>query len=102
MTHEQTILSRLMDILIYLLLGLVSALAILPFIYVLINSFSATEAVIPTKWTLDAYRYILSTDKFIRSMGVSIYITLLGSILSLIVTSLMAYALSKRTVPGRK
>lgn len=102
MLNERSFLSRLADILIYSLLGLTSAFALLPFLYVLVNSFSETEAVIPTQWTLDAYRYILSTDKFIRSMGVSIYITLLGSALSLLVTSLMAYALSNRKVPGRQ
>ena len=102
MPIHEGFLSRVADIIIYTLLGLASAFAILPFIYVLVNSFSATETVFPTEWTLDAYRYILSTDKFIRSMGVSIYITVLGSILSLVVTSFMAYALSNRKVPGRQ
>ncbi|WP_020621185.1 carbohydrate ABC transporter permease [Paenibacillus daejeonensis] len=102
MPIHEGFLSRLADILIYTILGLASAFAILPFIYVLVNSFSANETVFPTEFTLDAYRYILSTDKFIRSMGVSIYITVLGSVLSLVVTSFMAYALSNRKVPGRQ
>jgi len=102
MNRDKTLSNRFWDMMIYTFLGIVSASTVIPFLYVLVNSFSATEDIIPHSWTLEAYRYIFSTDKFVRSLGVSIYITLLGSLLSLLSTSLMAYGLSSKSVPGRK
>ncbi|MBW7454775.1 carbohydrate ABC transporter permease [Paenibacillus sepulcri] len=102
MVYDRTLANRLGDILIYVFLGAVSVLTVLPFLYVLSNSFSTTEDIFPREWTLDAYRYIFSTDKFVRSLGVSVYITALGSLLSLLFTSLMAYGLSGKNIPGKK
>jgi putative aldouronate transport system permease protein len=102
MTYDRTLTNRLIDMVIYGILGVISACALLPFLYVFIHSFSATEEPFPSEWTLSAYRYIFSTDKFLRSLAVSVYITLLGTALSLTATAFMAYGLSARSVPGRK
>jgi putative aldouronate transport system permease protein len=73
----------------------------LPFVYVVITSFSSENTVWPTKFTLDTYKYIFSTSTFVRSIGVSVYITLIGTALSLFTTALMAYSLSYKYLPGR-
>lgn len=102
MVYDRTLGNRIADGIIYTLLGLFALSTTVPFLYVLINSFSGTEDLWPKIWTLDAYRYIFSTDRFVRSLGVSIYITLLGTFLSLLSTSLLSYGLSNRNVPGRR
>lgn len=102
MVYDRTLGNRIADVIIYSILGLFALSTTVPFLYVLINSFSGTEDLWPKVWTLDAYKYIFSTDRFIRSLGVSIYITLLGTFLSLLSTSLMSYGLSNKNVPGRK
>lgn len=93
--------SRLFDIANYSFLGLVSLVSFLPFVYVIICSFSAQSTVFPTEFTLDTYRYIFSTETFVRSIGVSILITLGGTFFSLLATALMAYSLSFKNLPGR-
>lgn len=96
-----TPLSRLFDAVNYVFLALVALAAFVPFLYVVVTSFSTQNTVWPTEFSLDTYKYIFSTNTFVRSIGVSIYITLLGTVLSLLTTSLMAYSLSFKYLPGR-
>ncbi|WP_248930340.1 carbohydrate ABC transporter permease [Paenibacillus hamazuiensis] len=93
--------SKIFDAINFTVLGLVGLAAFLPFVYVVVTSFSAQNVVWPTEFTLDTYKYIFSTATFVRSIGVSVYITLLGTVLSLLATSLMAYSLSFKYLPGR-
>ncbi|OXM85651.1 carbohydrate ABC transporter permease [Paenibacillus rigui] len=99
-THT-TPLNRLFDVLNGIVLGLVGLSMFLPFVYVVVTSFSAQNTVWPTQFTLDTYKYIFSTSTLIRSIGVSVYITLIGTALSLLATALMAYSLSYKYLPGR-
>lgn len=92
----------------YLFLGLFGLAAVLPFIYVVAGSFasdaeltSRTVFLIPETFTIAAYRFIFSTDTILRSIGVSLYVTLVGTIVNLFFTVTMAYALSKRDLMGR-
>jgi putative aldouronate transport system permease protein len=102
MLQHRTLSEKVFESMNYILLTIVSLLCILPFVYVVIASFSTSNSVIPSGFTLDAYKYIFTTNTFIRSLGVSFYITILGTTLSIIATALMAYALSFRDLPGRK
>src|SRR5699024_79803 len=84
-------------------------ICLLPFLHVIGSSLAnpgelATRAfvIIPREFTLDAYRYVLSTPTIFRAMGVSVFVTVVGTFLSLLVTSLMAYALGKRHLRGRR
>src|SRR5699024_10909922 len=84
-------------------------ICLLPFLHVIGSSLAnpgelATRAfvIIPRELTLDAYRYVLSTPTIFRAMGVSVFVTVVGTFLSLLVTSLMAYALGKQHLRGRR
>lgn len=56
----------------------------------------------PEKISLDAYRYIFDTGgRMLRSYCISIFITVTGTAISLIITPLLAYPLSRRDLPGR-
>ena len=100
--------SRIFDVFNYLIIGIISITTILPFIYVLGASF-ATEYelqtrpmfLIPHDITLNAYRYIFSSSKLIRSFGNSVFITLCGTAINLFFTVTMAYAISKKHLRGR-
>jgi putative aldouronate transport system permease protein len=75
--------------------------ALLPILYVLVMSFSRSNDVTQLKFGLAAYRYIFSAVTLPRSMMVSIYITVLGTAVSLLLTAFMAYALSNKQLVGR-
>lgn len=92
-----------------LVLGGFALICVLPFLNVLGSSFAtpgelATRSfvVIPETFTLDAYRYILSTSTIFRALGVSVFVTAMGTFVSLLLTSFMAYALSKPYLRGRR
>lgn len=92
----------------YIVLTLFGLAAVLPFIYVIAGSFASdaeltSRAVffIPKIFTLNAYEFIFSTDTIMRSIGVSVYITVIGTLVNLFFTVTMAYSLAKRGLYGR-
>jgi putative aldouronate transport system permease protein len=91
------------DIAIMTILALFCAAIIVPFWYIIVMSITPLEVWSRTngslfvpldKITFDAYDQLLSTSRLPRAFGVSIYITVVGTALNLIVTALMAYPLS--------
>lgn len=91
----------LVDTLIYAVIGLFTFACIVPFWYVLVSSVSRTPSFLIQDFSLDAYTYIFSTDTLPRSMRNSLYITFFGTLLKLLITSMMAYSLSDTELPGR-
>lgn len=86
------------------------ALSILvPMLVVISTSFASGEQIkdaggyvlFPTDPTLEAYRTIFSSPLVFRSIGVSVFVTVVGTMLALCVTISMAYALSRPVVGGR-
>ncbi|GMK38041.1 putative ABC transporter permease protein YtcP [Paenibacillus sp. CCS19] len=108
MKYDKTWGNRLFDWINYSLLFIIALLCVLPFVYVLAVSFTSPQEVVkggiilfPKQWSLSAYEYIFSTNTLWRSMLVSIYITVVGTFINLLMTSLMAYPLAKQTLRGR-
>lgn len=108
MVQDKTISSRIFDIVNYTLLSIIGLVTILPFLHVIAGSFTTvTElaqkqfVLFPTVWSLDAYKYVFSTNTVFRSLGVSIGVTFLGTLFSMLLTCLMAYGLSRRDLDGR-
>lgn len=91
------------------ILALVAVLMVFPFIYITALSFSDEKTIaqgglilFPKGWSLEAYRYIFSTDTLMRSLYNSILITVCGTAVNLTMTSLMAYPLAKSHLRGRR
>jgi putative aldouronate transport system permease protein len=108
MKQDHTWGNRVFDVVNTTLLSLIGIICVLPFIYVLAVSFTAPHIVAeggfilyPKEVSLAAYRYIFSSNALIRSLGVSIYITVIGTLLNLVLTSLLAYPLSRKSFKGR-
>lgn len=105
---KETMGSRLFTIVNTTLLTLIALACLLPFVNVFASSFASTQEVVeksfilfPTTFSLDAYRYILSTPTIFKGLGVSIGVTLVGTVVSMVLTSLMAYGLSRKYLYGR-
>lgn len=56
----------------------------------------------PTEFTLDAYKYIFSTQTLVRSLLVTVYITVAGTLINIFFTCLMAYPLARKDMDFRK
>lgn len=93
----------------HVVLIILSFFALMPMILLLVSSFTDNDALIaegysyiPSKWSAYAYEYIFSTgNSVINAYGISIVLTVVGTACSLTITTLLAYALSKRGLPGR-
>jgi putative aldouronate transport system permease protein len=96
------------DILIYIFILLVSLTCVLPFIHVLSKSISSEAYVIANKIillpkgiTLSAYKKIFADASIVRSLYVSVVVTVLFTILGMMITICAAYPLSRRDLKGR-
>lgn len=109
MQQDKSMSSRLFDVMNYGLLAIIALVMILPFIHVVAGSFTTAEemaarqfVIFPTIFSLNAYKYIFSTNTILRSLGVSIGVTSVGTVISMFLTALMAYGLTRRDLDGRK
>ncbi|MCC3372281.1 carbohydrate ABC transporter permease [Cohnella sp. REN36] len=91
------------------LLSLISLITLFPLYYVFVVSFTEPSEFIrggvilfPRTWTTISYEYLLSTRTFIRSILNSGFLATVGTLSSLIVTSGLAYMLSRKRLVGRR
>lgn len=86
------------------------ALVIMPFVAVISTSIAPPEQVsragglvlVPERVDVSAYTAVLSGGIVTRALVVSIIVTVCGTLLSLTVSALLAYALTRRALPFRR
>ena len=100
--------SLLSDILIYTILALIASCMLYPFLNVIAVSISDYSSylenptrILPGKINLGAFRYVFSSSLILSSYRNTIIITILGTLISVIVTILTAYPLSKKSLKGK-
>ena len=104
-TQEKTI-----RILAHIILITMCVLAVIPFWLLISASLSDSSYAVregykffPKQLSFDAYRYILARWSQVgRAYLVTIAVSVLGTALSLLITSLLAYGLSQNNLPGAK
>ncbi|MEK4357781.1 carbohydrate ABC transporter permease [Paenibacillus sp. FSL M7-1455] len=96
------------NLLNYILLTLFGFLMIYPFIYILIYSLNdGKDSMVgalyffPRKFTLDNYAQVFDNKQIWQAYKITILRTVTGTVLHVLLCTLMAYALSKKTLPGR-
>ena len=106
---KENFTDRLIQGFIYLVVIALCLLIIIPCINVLALSFNdgadAAKGGIyfwPRVFTLDNYKEVFADGKIMKSYGITIARTFIGTSLSLIVTTLAAFALKEEKLPGRK
>lgn len=91
------------------ILTVLTAVTLLPIILIVIASFSEEQALLangysfwPEKWSLDAYYYMWNQGKTIfRAYGVSILVTIVGTVISVLITAMLAYPMSRKNFKYR-
>lgn len=100
---------RIADAVIYTVLALFGLATLFPLYYVFIMSITPYSEVLknggfvifPTVVTFDAFEIIFSSRTVPQALRVTVFVTVVGTLLNLIVTTLLAYPLSKKYIPGR-
>lgn len=100
---------RAFDILFSVILLLVALMCLFPFIHVFSKSISEESYVIANKvvllpkgFSLNAYQKIFADSSILRSMWVTIVVTVTFTVIGMLLTICAAYALSRKELKGRK
>ena len=97
------------QILAHIILALLSALAVIPFVLMIVSSLTDNNTLVangysfwPEKWSLYAYEYIFNTgNSVLHAYGISIVLTIVGTLIALILTTMLSYVISRKGLPGR-
>ncbi len=97
-------------ILAYVIVGLFGLICLYPLLLTVTVSLTPEDVInrdgyrlIPRQWSLDTYTYIFahSGARILKSYGITILVTVVGTFGSMLVTSMIAYAISLRELKYR-
>ncbi|MNI15903.1 L-arabinose transport system permease protein AraQ [compost metagenome] len=91
------------------ILALIGLAAVIPVLYVVSVSLTPFGEVlknggyvlIPRQLTFSAYQKLLETSNIFNSLKVTVFVTVVGTAINLVLTALMAYPLSRKQLPWR-
>lgn len=91
------------NILFNLLFTIIALVSVIPFFFVIMISITSKEAIaeygyrlIPKEFSASAYVFLWNEkDTILNAFGVSVLVTIIGTVLGLILTAAMGYALSR-------
>lgn len=101
--------SKTFYVICYVIVALVALVCLIPFILLISGSFTSEQwirfhgfSLWPGEFSLEAYKIIFKTpEKIVRAYGVSIFITAVGTLAGLFLTSLTAYVISRKDAKYR-
>lgn len=102
--------AKIYDTIGHLIMTILTLLAIIPILLMFISSITDNTALLqngysffPEKWSFFAYEWIFSSNSAVvlRAYGMSFLLTASGVSISLVITTLLAYGLSKKELPFR-
>lgn len=105
LTRKLTKGEKTEQVIIYVVLTIFALCAILPFILLLTSSLADEQAIKtfgysfwPKQWSTYAYEYLFKANgaSILRAYGITLFVTVFGTGLSLVITPMIAYALSRR------
>ncbi|MCM1044272.1 MAG: carbohydrate ABC transporter permease [Candidatus Gastranaerophilales bacterium] len=99
---------HLSDVIIVLVLVILCATCVIPFWHLLVKSVSGDMAVMmksvffwPKDFTLSAYSKVFADKSMMHSMGYSVLVTVIFTLLGMITCTCAAYPLSKKRLKGK-
>ncbi len=98
------------QVMINLVMTVVAVITVFPFLLLIMASFTDNDAIIrngyslfPEQFSLEAYSYIWGErTQIFRAYFITIFVTAVGTAVSLLMTLMYAYALSKQAFPGKR
>jgi putative aldouronate transport system permease protein len=100
---------RIFMVVVYVLLATFLAIVLVPLLYILASSFSSPGAVSsgqvllwPVDFTLRGYQVALGDAQILTGFGNSLFYTMAGTLISIILTVAIAYPLSRKDLFGRR
>ncbi|WP_071130894.1 carbohydrate ABC transporter permease [Enterococcus timonensis] len=95
-----------------IVIALFAISCVLPFFFVIVISLTSESALAnygyqfwPKEFSIEAYRYIFQgamSARILRALGVTVFITVVGTVVNSTMTSLYAYVISRSNFPFRR
>lgn len=111
-THDGMIKStktRVGDLIIAAICFILMLVCLLPMVHVLAASLSTADSLIknevflwPKGWNIEAYRTVLTAEKYVTSLGWTVILTVICTLLSITLTICCAYPLTYSNLRGGK
>lgn len=105
---KESIPDKLLKAAFYVIIAVFSLYCLVPFYAVVANSFTFESEIVrngymllPKKFSLEAYKLIFQDNTIYRAYGVTIFVTLAGTALSMLFTCALSYAISSKAVKYR-
>ena len=96
---------QLFDIVNYIAFTIIALIIIVPIWKVIVDSFNAVGVyqfqLWPNRPTLDGYKTIIETQRLYQPFLNSVYTTVAGALLGLVLSTLGGYVLAQKDLPGR-
>ena len=94
---------------VYITLTALALICVLPIILVIVASFTEEQTLVvngysffPEKFSLYAYQYIFTAgNTILRAYGITFFVTAVGTFTNVLLTLLLAYPLSRKSLKGR-
>jgi putative aldouronate transport system permease protein len=108
-SHGPLAISKTSNMVINIFFSIYTILCLMPLLLIFMISITDEKTVLvngysffPEKLSLDAYRFLLEDwHQIVRSFGVSIFVTIVGTVISLLIMALYAYPISRKDFPHR-
>ncbi|RXZ82906.1 carbohydrate ABC transporter permease [Paenibacillaceae bacterium] len=101
--------SKTFQVMAHSVMILLSLVCLLPFVLLIISSVTNEATLIRDGYSfllrsfdISAYKYLLlDSDSVLRGYGISVFVTVVGTVANLVMTTLFAYPLARRELPGK-
>ncbi|WMT40428.1 hypothetical protein RE628_25055 [Paenibacillus sp. D2_2] len=108
--RELNISKRIGPAMIHLFFWCFTIISLVPFILIFMVSISSEDSILqkgfslfPSEISFEAYKFLFNDfSEIARAYGVTIIATIIGTIVSLLITALFAYPLSRPSLPFRR
>ncbi|MHC5248768.1 carbohydrate ABC transporter permease [Enterococcus sp. LJL120] len=100
------------NVIFNIVIALFAISCVMPFFFVVMISLTQEASLAemgyrfwPKEFSIEAYKYIFAgemSSKIFRALGVTVFVTVLGTVVNTSMTSLYAYAISRSNFPFRK
>ena len=109
MKIKESMAYRVFNVFNTILMILICAAMLYPFLYLVAQSFSSTEAIvagevglIPKDFSVETYAFVINDGRFIPYYGNTIVYSVIATVCALFFSALLAYPLSKPELWGGK
>jgi len=109
MAIKRSIGDLIFDVFLIILFVVLSIIMIYPLYSVLVSSlvsrgeyFRRILILWPEEFYFVSYQFIFASNQLLKSMGITVFVTIVGTLYSMIFTTGLSYGMSRSDLPGRK